>query len=419
MAEDILNVDQWQYKCEGNNNIIFTDEKSNFILKVPKVSSRGGKRRGSEEDRVLKESDFVNKSIQPLLEKSSVHYRLRLLQLSDGIRRQLKDDLKKKQRQMANTDFGLIMPNYRLNFFEGKSRDREALPVVSVELRPKSCYTPKHFGSKVAGGKNTCYFCMTRMYAGEKNNEAQTDYCPFDLFSGNRSRIKRALRHLIACPQRYFSLAINDDVIFSSDYCKGAKQDNLHYFNNLVQKRLKFTKSEHFIDLLSKALLLPVTSKDHGQAPKSSHCRFPDAKEPKSSNPEDSFSKSVLALINSVQLKRDVPLPEILKLNDFENRPLDGGKEPLCCSQLTDYKISRIFSCCSLIVSFQELRGGQGLPSQKESFIVSADGRKYKVLFALIDLYKDDSSEKVVEFCRREQSVVDFYLNHCYEAVCR
>jgi len=409
MVEDMLSVDQWQYKCEGNNNIIFTDKKSNFILKVPKVGRRG-KRRG-EEDRVLKESHFVNESIHPLLEKSSVHYRLELLQLSDGVRRQLKDGLKKKQRQMANTDFGLIMPNYRLNLFEGKSHDKEALPVVSVELRPKSCYTPKHSSSKVA--KNTCYFCMTRMYAGEKSNEVQTDYCPFDLFSGSRSRIKRALRHLVACPQRYFSLAVNDDVVFSSDRCKGAKQDNLHYFNSLVQKRLKFTKSEHFIDLLSKALLLPVTSKDHGQAPKSSHCRLPDTEEPKSSNPEDDYSKSVLALINSVQLKRDVPLPEILKLNDFENRPLDGSKEPLCCSQLTDYKISRIFSCCSLIVSFRELRESRGPPSEKESFIVSADGRKYKVLFALIDLYKDDSSEKVVEFCRREQSVVDFYLNHC------
>ena len=415
-----MKVDHWMYKCEGNNNIIFTDEKSNFILKIPKIKNKKRKNVRST-DCVLKENNFVNKAIHPLLEKSSVRYQLKLLQLSERTRRQLSEGLQKKSRQMANTDFGLIMPNYRLNLFSDKSdplKHANSLPVVSVELRPKSCYTPKQFDSKMPENKKTCYFCMTRMYASNKNNEIQTEYCPFDLFSGNRSRIKRALRQLIACPQRYFSLAINDDVVFSSCICRGGKKDNLHYFNELVQKRLKFTKSENFIDLLSEALLLPVTSKDYGNAPKSNHCRLPDTNDTEL-NPEDTYSKSVLALINSVQRKRNVPLQKILKLNDFENQ-LNGSEEMLYCSQLTDYIISRIFSCCSLILSFQELHENQGLISEaaeKENVIVSADGKKYKVLFALIDLYKDDSSEKVVEFCQREQSVVDFYLSQSSKMV--
>jgi inositol-pentakisphosphate 2-kinase len=72
---------------------------------------------------------------------------------------------------------------------------------VAVEIKPKWGFLPKIEGQK----QKTCRFCMHSHLRG-----SHSYYCPLDLYSGDRNRVKTALNALITAPRNNFRVIMNE-----------------------------------------------------------------------------------------------------------------------------------------------------------------------------------------------------------------
>ncbi|KAJ7137800.1 inositol-pentakisphosphate 2-kinase-domain-containing protein [Mycena epipterygia] len=70
---------------------------------------------------------------------------------------------------------------------------------IAVEIKPKWGFlpSPKHLSDTTVSIKTrTCRFCMHSHFKAQHGEAAALDYCPLDLFSGDESRVKKALASL-------------------------------------------------------------------------------------------------------------------------------------------------------------------------------------------------------------------------------
>jgi len=408
---------KWRYCGEGNNNIVFTDDDSSHILRVPKTfKKRNSLKSSNRNDFVLKEAKFLEKSVYPLLKDVSVYYRLQSIPITSEIWESLQQN---SRDSVAKTEFAILMPNYCLAplFFGCRASRISRSPVVCVEFRPKSCYMPDISNT---GTRDCCYFCMTRLQAEEMENKSQTKYCPFDLYSGSSRRIKRAINHLIAHPQRYFALSIDNKLVYSNKNSTNSRENSAS-FNDIVKDAVGDRNT--FIDVVCNALLAPVVAHDCGSYPSRSHCRILD--DPlleDDGSPTKSYGRSILSFMHSIHSMRNVPLTEIIEINTEmkANKQTKQFKDRSKKQKLKNFKLSRIFNCCSLMISFQKLEPNpKSKKSQDEDYqnyfkVEDGLGNEYIVCMALIDLYKENSPEKVVKFCKREQDVINFYRQNYF-----
>jgi inositol-pentakisphosphate 2-kinase len=72
---------------------------------------------------------------------------------------------------------------------------------VAVEIKPKWGFMPRIEGQK----QKTCRFCMHSHLRGSHSH-----YCPLDLYSGDRSRVKTALDALLTTPRNNFRVVMNE-----------------------------------------------------------------------------------------------------------------------------------------------------------------------------------------------------------------
>lgn len=127
-----------------------------------------------------------------------------------------------------------------------------------------------------------CQFCKTQVFKTlEKGSSPRCSmYCPLDLFSGDKFRMKKALYSLLLTPQNNLRLFWDGDLIFSqelanlkqSSFYKSFKmieseQDCISLLKQLFEDFQTTTDDNHlnletFVDLVCTCLLMPVTQEN-------------------------------------------------------------------------------------------------------------------------------------------------------------
>ncbi|XP_055998954.1 inositol-pentakisphosphate 2-kinase-like isoform X2 [Ostrea edulis] len=147
----------------------------------------------------------------------------------------------------------------------------DAFPTISVEIKPKKGFIPlsalNSDSSTVKAG--VCKFCMhQRLKAKEGRWTKTSHYCPLDLFSGNRARMRHALHSLCVTPQNNLKICQNGIESYS-EFSKGDLGKILQQFfgesvNGLKNGLRKQLEVQTFVDLIIDALLyVPKRSESH------------------------------------------------------------------------------------------------------------------------------------------------------------
>ncbi|XP_021966659.1 uncharacterized protein LOC110861830 [Folsomia candida] len=232
-AGDVVNVEEltvfgrpWQYRGEGNANIVIALQDDLHVLRLSKVKVGGDG--GDEEEegsvallhsqrrRVEREVAFANSVFIPLLGVEYVGH-VQAVHLTP------------KTIQKLNTALLKLRPVYRLHKelripFATAHRDFARIhPYPStrtdycVEIKPKQGWWPKHLKHA-----KLCTYCLNQFLKLERSKIAsRTAYCPLDLFSGNPDRMIRAIFALISNPQNNLRLFRDGLLVYGENVVGG------------------------------------------------------------------------------------------------------------------------------------------------------------------------------------------------------
>ncbi|KAJ2811141.1 hypothetical protein H4S07_002247 [Coemansia furcata] len=215
--------DEWNYKGEGNENIVFSYRGSNadicgWLLRLSKCDTAASANASAAHrlnDTVRKRSNgtYATSVIGPLL---GLEYILpqRLVSLKPDFLRRLKEKCEplrpahRLDRQIdLQQDVGVLMPNA----FRGKPSGRTRQS-VTVELKPKWGFMPRpeSVSPHNAVKSRVCRYCMHQLT--KHGSQGVSSFCPLDLYSGDRHRIVRALDSLADSPQNNLRVFVDDHI---------------------------------------------------------------------------------------------------------------------------------------------------------------------------------------------------------------
>lgn len=215
-ALTILNK-RWSYRGEGNANLVLALPQQQVILRLHKTHRDVGvtKHLESEEiNQICREAFFCRTVIVPLLGKAYIQppvvvcVKHREIQVID----QLLLPERPRFRRHKGIRFGClnIYPDYALL---PRSVASPYQPTYCVEIKPKQGWIPNsdwHYPK--------CTFCLNQYL--KLSNGAISEisyYCPLDLFSGVKKRMKKALRELLRTPQNNLKIFRNGKLLYSGE----------------------------------------------------------------------------------------------------------------------------------------------------------------------------------------------------------
>ena len=351
-----LHEQQWFYRGEGNNNVIFTNKSNNRVLRLPKVRKRQyNKPLAQPKKSQCHEIEFLENVVYKILQDVQVHYKGEKMFLSKDLIGQLSNQMKGKRPDQFKDEeldesikYGLVLPNFcklvspltnHHHHFSFSVSQLQSTPTISVELRPKTCYFPEFEKEPCPEIKDKCFFCLRKLYEKIKQPESlQTKYCPRDLYSGDSYRIKRALRDLISCPQHYFSVRINDEGVFSNSVlvqrsskdliCGSKRKFSRQVFDQVVSNHFGEKGREAFLNVLCDAVQTSVVVNNcseikHLPTPKH-HCRrkhqndsfsAPANARHGSSIDRHGSSMDILTFLATIHHMRYLPLRNVINLH--------------------------------------------------------------------------------------------------------
>ncbi|XP_078483109.1 inositol-pentakisphosphate 2-kinase [Ciona intestinalis] len=470
MAEE----SEWIYRVEGNNNVVFSNSKSNQVLRIRKLARR--KRHASvptrNEDFGSAEMDYLVNVVYKLLDGLNVHYKAEQLsvspQLLDKLSAVISHNRPAELNGRVNLDesatHALLMPDFCRSCLPQSvsPRDHRLVnednsPIISVELRPKSCYIPTSLNER-NGSRGMCLSCSRKVSLERKPDAAeQSMYCPFDLFSHDSARIQRALRDMIACPQRHLSVRRNDDIIFSQSLAASRNARCGDFFEENVSPIFGRGGTSAFLNLVGRSLRQKIAERPllKSRSSVSVHCRRKDGIVAEQNGSEcnavpngseydtgEENGMCILDFLSAVKNMCDVPLSEVQRMNDEiqayvsanekdaallslnlpyntdvwrraatlpghnSDSTLDNQSSSSKLRQLESYAdslrrytIARAFTCCSLIISFSKLREIDDSNQQNGSFCVEDGyGDSYLCSIAILDLYKEPPN-RIDHYC--------------------
>ncbi|KAI8324701.1 DUF941-domain-containing protein [Martensiomyces pterosporus] len=224
---------EWVYKGEGNENAVFSyagndPELRGWLLRLSKC--KAGADAGSSGpntaeiqkklDAVAYSRDVIGTLIgskyvlpQTLVSVSS-EFLSRLSTAADGDR---PGHRKHKQIDVWQ-GVATLTPDMLFSSFEiASGMEQKHAQTVTVELKPKWGFLPtsRHISKHSAVKLRVCRYCMHQYL--KHDGERVSQFCPLDLFSGNRSRILHALDCLSASPQNNLRIFVNGHSIVSGD----------------------------------------------------------------------------------------------------------------------------------------------------------------------------------------------------------
>lgn len=233
---------EWYYRGEGNCNLVISLPKTRQILRIRKTEKPRSIFRwilvlitnffqwyyGVEFREEIRDLNFYSKVIRPLIGNNYTSESKMVV-------------LSKKQMQIFQEGLVKKRPDFRLSktLQYGRAalfRDFAFLPsqydnirlvgsTFAVEIKPKQGWRP--YKEQI---HPHCFFCMHQHLKLEKRRvKSQTKYCPEELFSGEKARMKLALHNLVDVPQNNFKIFKNGSV------CYDEKTKNTEVFKEIFE----------------------------------------------------------------------------------------------------------------------------------------------------------------------------------------
>ncbi|BFZ08599.1 hypothetical protein BsWGS_11638 [Bradybaena similaris] len=124
---------------------------------------------------------------------------------------------------------------------------------LSIEIKPKKAFMTKVTSSSPEIGQ-VCRFCMHQHLKRKSGMWPQTSsYCPLDLFSGNKQRMKHALFSLIKTPQNNLKICRDGREVYGSDIRMDLNSILQKWFH--INSRWRHRLVSLFLDLVIEILL--------------------------------------------------------------------------------------------------------------------------------------------------------------------
>nr|KAG5699504.1 hypothetical protein BaRGS_020063 [Batillaria attramentaria] len=299
---------------------------------------------------------------------------------------------------------------------------------ISIEIKPKKSFiiASSDF-EEDAEQSGVCKFCMHQHLKCQAGEWPETsDYCPLDLFSGNRKRMRHALQSLMKTPQNNLKIWKDGVEIYSSETKEDLSSILHNWFEDLALKKTRAVCS--FLDLVIEILLMSVSVDD--SPPHSELTRSPTLQRCQSSS--FSFGRnglsvcqwltqgSVLERVYAAQLLDDLdvmgvyPLyqklvqrmsenpqlrsewgfggqfPEDWLLDSDAFQSLQPGSELWAVQKVKRFLVSKTLQDCSIMVAVLPLTDSEADQCASRAYhgnnILMFDQRWYKVSVALVDL---------------------------------
>lgn len=227
----------WRYINEGNKHIVLQIVGTDYVLRLIKEGEIEEDLKG-----IQSSVDFVNKVMFPLLVSDfSILQEVNVLSA---------DEIKDISVKLSNCRPEYRKTESRISCYTIRALDLSILSPKSetnycIEIKPKEGFIAESFRKF-----SKCYFCLKqflKLQNGQIDNISK--YCPLDLFSGDKMRMKHALLSLVNNPQNNFKMFKDGHIIYSD-------QNSLCEFEHIVQNITVFGGSTNlFMDFIAQMLL--------------------------------------------------------------------------------------------------------------------------------------------------------------------
>lgn len=233
----------WSYINEGNAHIVLQLKDTEYVLRIIKDDTKS-----VDFESVQKSVNFVNFVMNPLLCGDSKCAQevisIPLMEL-DELRTVL-HTVRPENRRTKSVLSKYAIKTLNLTFLSPKCDTN-----YCIEIKPK-----EGFLSSGLKPLSKCYYCLKQYLKLELGLiKEKSSYCPLDLFSGNKERMKLALMNLINNPQNNIKLFENGQVIY---HANSTKND----FNEIIQRIGIFHSTMQFLEFII-VILLKDSKKDN------------------------------------------------------------------------------------------------------------------------------------------------------------
>lgn len=227
----------WKYINEGNVHIVLKIDSTNYVLRLIKEDDEK-----TDLQFVRTSTEFVNKVMIPLFSLTNLAT-YDIIEIPENeLNHVIKclEDIRPKQRQIKSK-----LSCYAIRASNLLIISPQCVTNYCVEIKPKEGFMPASLKDS-----SKCFYCLKQyLKLHEKQINKVSEYCPLDLFSGNKQRMKCALLNLMDNPQNNFKFFRNETVIFNE---KSSAKD----YDNILKEIPHFGNSINvFIDFVIEILL--------------------------------------------------------------------------------------------------------------------------------------------------------------------
>ncbi|XP_012282176.1 inositol-pentakisphosphate 2-kinase isoform X2 [Orussus abietinus] len=258
-AEDLVRIplESCVYRGEGNSNIVVALLPEHKVIRFRKRDpsegpTDGGKRRARREvefqEKVV--SNFLGCYIEvPRILRICPRDKAKLLEAIRPFRPERRRD------QEIVEEYATEYLDYTFLPFASRFNEETTASnsTFCVEIKPKQGYVPKRDRQF-----QMCPYCLAQYYKLKKGAiRNRSNYCPMDLFSGERERMRRAVHGLLEAPQNNLKIFKDGIVVYDHDsYPENIERIFAEWFQGS-----RFGSNEQYVDkfvnLVCEALLYP------------------------------------------------------------------------------------------------------------------------------------------------------------------
>ncbi|XP_028176157.1 inositol-pentakisphosphate 2-kinase-like isoform X1 [Ostrinia furnacalis] len=388
----------WKYINEGNAHIVIKIESSKYVLRLIKEE-----RETTSLKCVTNTTEFVNKVMIPLLTiHDNVNYDIIEISENDLIHllKRLEDVRPIHRKIKSNLScYAIRAPNLLII-------GPQCVSNYCIEIKPKEGFIPSTLKNS-----SKCFYCLKQYVKLNKGQiDSISEYCPLDLFSGNKERMKSALLSLMDNPQNNFKFFRNEVLVFN-------ETSSVKDLDEIMKDILPFSNSTHlFIDFVIAILLSSNEDVLTMEIPKEmSSTRYKNEKCTEGHElPADSFLYKLLRIqklsekynVDSESFQENTDyVSEILNYLDSEKIDLSSemARETFFTAghPLHLAMISAIAKDCSIMISFT-FDVTKGLP------IINIGGNKASYRIAVTDL-EPKSTKTLMKRKKNEKMFFELY----------
>lgn len=229
----------WSYINEGNAHIVLQIKDTEFVLRVIKEDSKS-----VDLENVQNSVNFVNFILNPLLSNDS-----KCAQEVKSIPPEELQELREALHTIRpeNRKVKSVLSKYAIQTLNLTLLSPKCGTYYCIEIKPK-----EGFLSSGLKPLSKCYYCLKQYLKLEMGEvQVKSSYCPLDLFSGNKERMRQALMSLIDNPQNNLKIFENGQVIY---HATSTRND----FDEIIQRMGIFHSIMQYLDFIIEILLKDI-----------------------------------------------------------------------------------------------------------------------------------------------------------------